>query len=314
MFILDWLRTGVSWVLVQFHTLFSNFMDPTSGWTWALSIVGLVIVIRILLIPLFVKQIKAQRNLQIIQPQMKEIQKKYAGDKERQSKEMMKLYKETGTNPLASCLPILLQAPIFFALFSVLQGIAMLQPEGVFNWERYEPLMFNAHDASIWGVPLYATFLNASEVAADGFSPTATIVLASVLILLMSGTTFLTQRQLIVKNTAPGNPMVRQQKILLYVFPVVFAVGGINFPIGVLIYWFTTNLWTMGQQFYVIRNNPQPGTPAFDALEARKNAKIARKSGVTTSVEVPDIVSVTPERVQPKRTTKSQRSPNKKKN
>jgi YidC/Oxa1 family membrane protein insertase len=313
MFILDWLRTGVSWVLVQFHTLFSNFMDPTSGWTWALSIVGLVIVIRILLIPLFVKQIKAQRNLQIIQPQMKEIQKKYAGDKERQSKEMMKLYKETGTNPLASCLPILLQAPIFFALFSVLQGIAMLQPEGVFNWERYAPLLFNAHDASIWGVPLYATFLNASEVAADGFSPTATIVLASILILLMSGTTFLTQRQLIVKNTAPGNPMVRQQKILLYVFPVVFAVGGVNFPIGVLIYWFTTNLWTMGQQFYVIRNNPQPGTPAFEALEARKSAKIARKGGVIPDDEVTDIVSVTPERVQPKRTSKSKRSPNKKK-
>ena len=313
MFILDWLRTGVSWVLVQFHTLLSNFMDPSSGWTWAFSIVGLVIVIRILLIPLFVKQIKAQRNLQIIQPQMKEIQKKYAGDKERQSKEMMKLYKETGTNPLASCLPILLQAPIFFALFSVLQGIAMLQPEGVFNWDKYAPLLINAHDASIWGVPLYGTFLNADEVAVDGFSPTATKILASVLIILMSGTTFLTQRQLIVKNTAPGNPMVRQQKILLYVFPIVFAVGGINFPIGVLIYWFTTNLWTMGQQFWVIRNNPQPGTPAFEALESRKNAKLARKGGVVTDVEVTDIVSVTPERVQPKRTSKSKRSPNKKK-
>jgi YidC/Oxa1 family membrane protein insertase len=129
----------------------------------------------------------------------------------------------------------------------------------------------------------------------------------------MSGTTFLTQRQLIVKNTAPGNPMVRQQKILLYVFPIVFAVGGINFPIGVLIYWFTTNLWTMGQQFWVIRNNPQPGTPAFEALESRKNAKLIRKGGVITDVEVTDIVSVTPERVQPKRTSKSKRSPNKKK-
>ena len=313
MFILDWLRTGVSWVLVQFHQLLSNFMDASSGWTWAFSIVGLVIVMRILLIPLFVKQIKAQRNLQIIQPQMKEIQKKYAGDKERQSQEMMKLYRETGTNPLASCLPILLQAPIFFALFSVLQGIAMLRPEGVFNWEQYAPLLQNAHDASIWGVPLYGTFLNASEVASDGFSPTATRTLASILILLMSGTTFLTQRQLIVKNTAPGNPMVRQQKILLYVFPIVFAVGGINFPIGVLIYWFTTNLWTMGQQFYVIRNNPQPGTPAFDALEARKTAKATRKNGGVAEVEVTDVVSVTPERVQPKRTTKSKRSPNKKK-
>lgn len=312
MFILDWLRIAVSWVLVQFHQLLSNFMNDTSGWTWAFSIVGLVIVIRILLIPLFVKQIKAQRNLQIIQPQMKEIQKKYAGDRERQSQEMMKLYRETGTNPLASCLPILLQAPIFFALFSVLQGIAMLRPEGVFNWEQYAPLLQNAHDASIFGVPLYGTFLNASEVGADGFSPTATRILALVLIVLMSSTTFITQRQLIVKNTAPGNPMVRQQKILLYVFPIVFAVGGINFPIGVLIYWFTTNLWTMGQQFYVIRNNPQPGTPAFDALEARKQAK-KKKSGGVVVEEVTDTMSVTPERVQPKRTPKSKRSPNKKK-
>jgi len=107
-FILDWLKTAVSWILVQFHSLFSAIgMDPDSGWTWTFSIVGLVIVIRVLLIPLFVKQIKAQRGLQLIQPQMKEIQKKYAGDKERQSQEMMKLYRETGTNPLASCLPII---------------------------------------------------------------------------------------------------------------------------------------------------------------------------------------------------------------
>ena len=130
MFILDWLKNAVSWILVQFHQLFTNVlgMNPDSGWTWAFSIVGLVIVIRIALIPLFVKQIKAQRNLQLIQPQMKEIQKKYAGDKERQSQEMMKLYKETGTNPLSSCLPILLQAPIFFALFSTLQGVASTTP------------------------------------------------------------------------------------------------------------------------------------------------------------------------------------------
>jgi YidC/Oxa1 family membrane protein insertase len=313
MFILDWLRTGVSWVLVQFHQLLSTFMDPASGWTWALSIVGLVIVIRILLIPLFVKQIRAQRNLQIIQPQMKEIQKKYAGDRERQSQEMMKLYRETGTNPLASCLPILLQAPIFFALFSVLQGIANRVPEGVFNWPQYAYLMTEAREASIFGVPLYATFWLADEVSVDGFNPLNTRILAFILIILMSATTFLTQRQLIVKNTAPGNPMVKQQKILLYVFPVVFAVGGVNFPIGVLIYWFTTNLWTMGQQFYVIRNSPQPGTPAFEAKQARKAAKKKSKAAPGDTEEVTDTMSVTPERVQPKRTTRSNRSPNKKK-
>ena len=321
LFILDWLRIAVSWILVQFHSLFSIVMDPASGWTWTLSIVGLVVVIRILLIPLFVKQIKAMRNMQLIHPQIKEIQKKYAGDRERQSQEMMKLYRETGTNPLASCLPILLQAPIFFALFQVLQGIAMWSPTnpqadapGVFRWDQYYGLMEQAHNASIFGVPLYGYFMGADEVAADGFSPTATRILSFILIILMSGTTFLTQRQLIVKNTAPGNPMVRQQKILLYVFPLIFAVTGINFPIGVLIYWFTTNLWTMGQQFYVIRNNPQPGSPAFEKWEARKKAKADRKAARRNGgVAVVEEVEVEPEpvvvRQQPKRQPKSKRKP-----
>lgn len=312
MWIIELLDVPVSWVLVQFFTLFTSIgFSETSGWTWVMSIVGLVIVMRILLIPLFVKQIKAQRNLQIIQPQMKAIQKKYAGDRERQSQEMMKLYKETGTNPLASCLPILLQAPIFFALFRVLQyGIAQEQQIGVFLWTQYQYLIPIAHDASIFNVPLYATFLNADEVAVDGFSPMNSRILTFILIILMSGTTFLTQRQLIVKNTAPDNPMVRQQKILLYVFPLIFAIGGINFPMGVLIYWFTTNVWSMGQQFYVIRNNPQPGTPAFEAKERRKAEKAKRKGRPSTSEDT-DAASENeppaPARVQPKRQPRSKR-------
>ncbi len=317
MFILDWLKDGVSWILVMFHQLLSAIgMNPDSGWTWTFSIVGLVVVIRILLIPLFVKQIKAQRGLQLIQPQMKEIQKKYAGDKERQSQEMMKLYRETGTNPLSSCLPIILQAPIFFALFGVLQSIAMYNPDdptytaqGVFRWDQYSDLLASAHDASIFGVPLYATFMNADETP----NPINTRILAIVMILLMTATTFFTQRQLIVKNSAPDNPMVRQQKILLYVFPVIFAVSGINFPIGVLTYWFTTNLWSMGQQFWVIRNNPQPGTPAFEAREQRRAAKAAAKSGATPPAietipaEDADGASENGGRQQPKRTSRSQR-------
>jgi len=294
--------------LVQFHQLLSIFMDPASGWTWAFSIVGLVIVIRIALIPLFVKQIKSQRNLQIIQPQMKEIQKKYAGDREKQSQEMMKLYKDTGTNPLSSCLPILLQAPIFFALFGVLQGIAMNNPQGVFQWPQYQDLLLQARDASIFGAPLYGTFMGANEVAADGFMPIYTRIVAFILIILMTATTFTTQRQLIVKNSAPDNPMVKQQKIMLYVFPLMFAIGGINFPIGVLIYWFTTNLWSMGQQFYVIRNNPQPGTPAYEAKEARRVAKASAKAPAIESIEDPDAASENnAPRVQPKKASRSKR-------
>ena len=309
MFLLEWLEAAVAWVLVLFYHLLAPIIGENSGWTWVLSIVGLVIVIRILLIPLFVKQIKAQRNMQLIQPKIKEIQKKYKGDREKQSAEMMKLYRESGTNPLASCLPIILQAPIFFALFRVLQGIAATPAQGVGNLTP--ELAANAHDASIFGVPIYATFAHADETP----FPTSTRILAVVLIVTMSGTTFITQRQLIVKNTSSDNPMVKQQKILMYVFPIIFAVGGFNFPIGVLVYWTTTNLWSMGQQFYVIRNNPQPGTPAFTALEERKKAKADKKakvgSGAPEIESIPEVDTAkgatAAKRQQPKRKSKSQR-------
>lgn len=292
---LVWLENIVSWVLVAFHSVASTAFDKDSGWAWGLAIVALVVLIRIILIPLFVKQIKSQRNLQIIQPQVKEIQKKYAGDRERQSQELMKLYKDTGTNPLASCLPILAQAPIFFALFHVLNGLAQSKAYGVLT----EELMQSARNAKIFGAPIYGTFTHRDETV----NPSTTLWVTVVLIILMTATTFLTQRQLIVKNTAPGNPMVQQQKILLYVFPVIFAISGINFPVGVLLYWFTTNVWTMGQQFYVIRNSPQPDTPAFAALEARKAKKAARKGGVAEVSFEPEIQEK-PVRNQPKRNKK----------
>lgn len=313
MFIIEWIEIPVSWILWFFHSLLSPIFGPGAGITWVLSIVGLVVVIRILLIPLFVKQIKAQRNMQVLQPKMKEIQQKYAGDRERQSQEMMKLYKETGTNPLSSCLPILLQAPIFFALFRVLQyGIAQEQAVGALTQE----LVTQAHDASLLGVPLYATFINADETP----SPMATRVLTVVLIALMSATTFATQRQLLLKNTAADNPMARQLKLMSYLFPLIFAVSGVAFPIGVLVYWLTTNLWTMGQQFWVIRNNPMPGTPAHTAYlerQAAKQAHKAAKSGqAIATAETAAAVELTesekskptPNRNQPKRQPRKKRS------
>ena len=161
---INWLENVVSWILVQFHKVTGLIFGESSGWAWAFAIVGLVVVIRILLIPLFVRQIKSQRNMQLLQPKIKEIQAKYAGDRERQSQEMMALYKDTGTNPLSSCLPILAQAPIFYALFQVLQGIAMGIPRGVMTPE----LVAQAREATLFGVPLYATFMDA---AADARCP-----------------------------------------------------------------------------------------------------------------------------------------------
>jgi len=179
----------------------------------------------------------------------------------------------------------------------------------------------SAHDATLFGVPLYGTFTHADRTPHPG--PTQALTL--VLIILMSATTFITQRQLIAKNVAADNPMVRQQKIMLYVFPIIFAISGINFPIGVLLYWFTTNLWTMGQQFWVIRNNPTPGTPAFDSYQARVAQKEASKV-MKQAARDPEIAAQLKaqeeaaaaaaeearQREQPKKQTRSQRSKKKK--
>ncbi|MGA0130689.1 MAG: membrane protein insertase YidC, partial [Candidatus Nanopelagicales bacterium] len=303
--ILSPLEYAISAVLVFWHSIFSLVLDPALGVTWALAIVGLVVTVRILIIPLFVKQVKSQRNLQVLQPRMKELQKKYAGDREKLGQEMMKLYKETGTNPLASCFPILLQAPIFFALFRVLQyGISQQQPLGFFKGR--EELLLQAYEGTIFGVPLWAYFLgtigtNSPELVASGANFTTVRIMTLILVVFMSATTFLTQRQLMVKNMAADNPMAQQQKILLYVFPIIFAVGGVGFPIGVLIYWSTTNVWSMGQQFWIIRNNPTPGTPAFDAWEKRKKEKLAKKGIVEDSPSQEEQKPEPPKRQQPKK-------------
>ena len=273
--LLEPLYAVVTFIMVAFHTLFKTLgVNSGSGLAWGGSIVGLVVVIRILLIPLFVKQINAQRGLQILQPEIKKLQAKYKGktdpeSRQKQQQEMMKLYKDNGTNPLASCLPILLQAPIFFALFQVLNGIGKKPPDG--KGSLTDKLAESAADASIFGANISEKFLGADNVTVQ--------IVTSVMIVLMSATTFLTQKQLMTKNMsaeALDNPFAQQQKILLYVFPLIFAVSGVNFPIGVLLYWLTTNIWSMGQQFYVIRRNPSPGSPAAEALERRKAAKNAR--------------------------------------
>ena len=271
--ILDPLYNLVSGVIILFHNLLRPIFGTDSGVTWSLSIVGLVICIRIVLIPLFVKQIKSQRALTALQPQMKAIQNKYKDDRQKQSEEMMKLYKEHKTNPLASCFPILAQAPIFFALFTVLNGIAAKTPEGVpapiargFLKGDY---LDSAAQATFFGAKISQSFLG---------SPDTTVKIVTViLIFVMSATTFTTQRQLMVKGMpkmdTSNNMMLQQQKIMLYLFPVIFAVTGVNFPIGVLIYWSTTNLWTWGQQYYVIKRNPTPGSPAYEELQKKRAAK-----------------------------------------
>ncbi|NUQ95918.1 MAG: membrane protein insertase YidC [Streptomyces sp.] len=264
----SFITTPVSWVIVQFHSMYGKIFGPDTGWAWGLSIVSLVILIRICLIPLFVKQIKSTRAMQTLQPEMKKIQERYKSDKQRQSEEMMKLYKETGTNPLSSCLPILAQSPFFFALYHVLNGIASNKTIGVID----QGLLASAQKAHIFGAPLAAKFFSSeAQVAALNASLTHVRIVTAIMIVLMSASQFYTQRQLMTKNvdTTVKTPFMQQQKMLMYVFPVMFAVFGINFPVGVLVYWLTTNVWTMGQQMYVIHNNPTPGSKAQAAYLER---------------------------------------------
>ena len=291
-----------STILMGWHWLFDSFLNHT-GAIWTLSIVGLTVTIRALLIPLFVRQIKASRNMQLLQPRVKELQKKYGHDRERLGQETMKLYKDSGTNPFASCMPLLLQAPIFLSLFRLLDNASNREPKGILTLKDAESIA----EAKIFGARIADTFIEWWQGKADGNVG----ILTTVLVLAMVATTFITQRQLMRKNmpeAALTGQYAQQQKILLYVLPVVFAVGGIAFPVGVILYWTTSNLWTMGQQFYVIRNNPAPGTPAFEAKQERD-----RKHGKTVAVDPTKDLGTTPvvekPRQQPKRQPRSQRRP-----
>ncbi|MGO4248654.1 membrane protein insertase YidC [Paenarthrobacter sp. RAF54_2] len=275
MFPFKWL---VSVIMVGFHDGLSFLgMPAANGWTWTLSIIGLVLVIRAALIPVFVKQIKAQRGMQLLQPDLKKLQTKYKGKTDQLSRqamaqEQMALYKKHGTNPFSACLPMLIQMPFFFALFQVLSGISTAKNAGQGIGALSHEQVIEFDQSSIFGAPLSASLLHGGVPGTE----VAVWTLSIIMILAMTASQFITQKQIMAKNMseeALASPFMRQQKMMLYILPLVFGIGGINFPIGVLIYWTTTNLWTMGQQFFVIRRMPTPGSPAARALEERRAAK-----------------------------------------
>ncbi len=260
---------AVSGLVVGFHKLLTPLLAAESGWNWALSIIMLTITIRIALIPLFVKQINSARNMQLLQPKVKDLQDKYGADRERLGQETMKLYREEGVNPAASCMPVLLQMPIFLALYRVLDGASRGIPRGAF-FNNNPELMTSLQNAEIFGARLAGTFMPIN----NGFG--ATQILALVLIIVMTAVLFIQQLQLMQKNMPPEaltGPMAQQQKMMLYMFPAIYAITGIAIPIGVLLYWAASNVWTMGQQWLLIHNNPAPNTPAYIDWEDRMRAK-----------------------------------------
>ena len=276
--ILSPFRWLMSWLLGAFHSILEFAGLPAdSGWTWALSILLLVVLIRTLLIPLFVKQIKAQRAMQAIQPELQKLQAKYKGKKDQLSRQAMAmeqqaLMKEHKANPFAACLPLLIQMPFFFALYQVLigakgaaernEGISALSADQVRSFENSE----------LFGAKMSDTFLGSTG---DNLNVNVLIV-SVVMILLMTASMFYMQKMLMTKNMtqqALSGPMMQTQQIMLYAMPLIFGIGGINFPIGVLLYWTYSNFWAVGQQWWIIRNNPTPGSLAEKELNERRAAK-----------------------------------------
>ena len=259
---------AISGLMVLFHGVWSPLFGADSGVSWTLAIVTLTLVVRTLMIPLFVKQINSSRALQMLQPKIQELQKKHGSDRERVAREMQKLYAEEGVNPMASCFPMLLQMPVFWALFRVLQGVADNQIRGY--WFQTSPDLV----ASLQGADLFGARLAGRIFPLDPFG--ATQILGIVMIAVLVITLFLTQLQLMRKNMPPealSGPMAQSQKVMLYIFPIMYAASSAVLPLGVLVYWSASNVWTMAQQGLLIRNNPAPNTPAYVDWEERMRAQ-----------------------------------------
>lgn len=271
---LNWLYTAISWILLRWHDLFSKIgMDSDSGLTWALSITFLVITIRVLLFRFFVKQVRTQRKMQELQPQISKIREKYKSDRQAMSREVMKLQQEAGVNPLAGCLPILLQAPVFLSLFHVLRR---LQPgrDNLYGWT--EEQMESASNAKLFGAPISATFRTSAETLDKLGASSGTVkVVTSVMVLLMVAATYITQRQIMARSTTPlEGQQAMIQKMMLYGLPASLLISGFFFPLGVLCYWLTNNLWTMGQQFYILKRMPPKGAPGTEAKKPKVDPKV----------------------------------------
>jgi YidC/Oxa1 family membrane protein insertase len=221
-------------VLDWFHT--------TIGLSWAWSIVATTVAARMLLVPLTVKQIHSMQNLQRFAPQMKEIQKKYKSDKQKQNEELMKFYRENNINPAASCLPMLLQFPIFIALYYTLRGFAnepASKHPGSLSWLHFVPSIAD-HTTSFWGGYILLVIYVASQMASTLF---------------MSATADKMQRRLFM------------------VMPLIFVFVIARFPAGLVLYWMTTNLWTVGQGLITRRLIPKTPVPELPKRSSRAAPK-----------------------------------------
>jgi YidC/Oxa1 family membrane protein insertase len=252
---LNALYQAVAWVLTQIYNFLSPIFGPTSGWTWALTIVILVVAMRLIMVPLFIKQMHTTRKMTSLQPQMAALRKRYKGDKQTLNQETMKLYQEAGVNPLMGCLPVVAQLPLFFSLFSVLRAIAYWVPGQVPKYGMPLAMVRSAKQAKILGVSIADKVLFAHGLYVP-FHAKVVIVGAVVVSMI---TTYLTVRQSMKRGmmpaATPDNPMGQSQKYMAYIMPF-FALTGLYWPFGLVLYWVTTNLWTLVQQWALFKRYP----------------------------------------------------------
>jgi YidC/Oxa1 family membrane protein insertase len=216
------------------------FFHDNLGFGWGISIIALTFVTRLLILPLSIKQLRSVRVMQVHAPQIKEIQTKYKADRQRMQQELMRFYQENNVNPFASCIPLILQFPVFITLFYVLRHD--LKPHLAET---------HAHGGNIgfWFIP------NLGEPATGG----VLITLLVLYFLTMLGST------LVMQTSAD-----RSQRIMMFALPVIFTPIIISFPAGLVLYWITTNVWTIGQQYAVRELMPAPAVPTPEEARAAK--------------------------------------------
>jgi YidC/Oxa1 family membrane protein insertase len=288
---LDWIYYGISWILLRWNALWEFIGIPKdrflgTNWSWVLAIVFLVVTVRVILFPVFVKQIKSQRAMQALQPKVKELQNKHKGDRETLQKEMMELYKTEKANPLMGCLPMFLQIPVFLGLFHTLRRLSPTnEGKTLYGWTAQQ--FTDATHASLFTAPLPSKFgSSAAELTALQANGTTVKIIAGVLVLVMMTTTYLTSRQMILKTGWAEDPQQKMiQRLMLYGIPLSLLVSGSLFPIGVVIYWVTNNLFTLGQQQWVLRKFPPPQMAGTKAPATRPAGGAAAKNGAKNPVQ-----------------------------
>ena len=260
----------------DFLTNVLEWLHSTAGLSWAWSIVALVVLVRLVLVPVTVRQIHSMQNLQAHAPEMKEIQQRWKGDKQRQNEELMKFYRENKINPAASCLPIVLQIPIFISLFYVLKG--------------FEREVFPNYPGSSLD---FLGLVDITEPTKDGWGPLLLVIYVG---------------SQLTSSYFMAATMQKAQRIMLMVLPIVFIPFILNFPVGLMIYWLTTNLWTTGQGIVTRKMMPRPNldaqrrssrTPPKE--EPAAPPKRTQASSVSGTDSAAPVVAGPPRRVKRKR-------------